>query len=866
MDFKKILPHIVAIAAFIICSLVYFSPILDGKQLNQGDMAQFSGMSKSLDDYERASGRNAEWTNSMFSGMPAYQIKNAHNFNVIEFINIPFTLGPYSQSAGIMFIMALGFYIFLVCMGANPWMSIFAGLVYALGSYNVIITGVGHITKAWAMAMMAPILGGMILVFKKKYVRGVALFALALGMQLSFNHIQITYYTLITAVVLGISYLVFAIKEKDIKDFGKSFGILVIGAVLAVLPSSAHLMINQEYVKHTMRGGSELTVKPQQDNNTQTNAKGLDINYAYNWSYGKGETMTLLIPDYKGGGGSDIRRIQDGKITENRTRELQSTTPAVQDQNAVQQVANSYLTSTYFGTQPFTAGPVYFGAIVIFLSLLGFIILDNKWRWWLLIASIISILLSWGNNFMALNEWLFYNLPFYNKFRTPSMALVIANVTMCMAAFLGMKAFFESENAKKKQIALYVSGGVTLLITLLCAIAPDMFTDFSSEKDKIFEQYLGASFVSALIADRQAIFTHDAFRSFTFILLAFITLWLSMKGKLKNQTIAFCIIGLCAVIDLWGVDRRYVNNETSYQTKYEATPTPSQAENALLDHISQAKPNHYRVYNMSVNTFNDASTSYFFPSIGGYNAAKLQRYQDVIDFYFTNTSYKQKDLADTALLMKNQLRQVYLQASSMQGFPMPNMGVLNMLDTRYVIINQNAFVENTEACGAAWFVNNIKWVNNANEEILALDNFNPKETVIINKEFASMVKETAVDETASIKFENDDWDNPEKRVYKVNSKTNQLVVFSEIYYKDSWHAYLDGKEVPYFRANYMLRAMYVPAGNHTIEFVCKSDTISKGRIINLVGSILLVLLLGVAICWPVIEKKYCKKTTQENTK
>ncbi|MCF0210668.1 MAG: hypothetical protein HUK18_05085, partial [Bacteroidales bacterium] len=353
----------------------------------------------------------------------------------------------------------------------------------------------------------------------------------------------------------------------------------------------------------------------------------------------------------------------------------------------------------------------------------------------------------------------------------------------------------------------------------------------------------------------------DAFRSFIFITIAFVALLLYFKGKLKNQILVICIIGLCSVIDLWGVAKRYVNNDLSYQTQMEALPSQSQAETMLYNEIQAKKPAHYRVYNMAVNTFNETNTSYFFPSIGGYHAAKLQRYQDIIDFYFTNTSYKQNDIQDTALLAKNQLRQVYYQASQMPNFPMPNMGVLNMLDTRYVIINQQAFIENTEACGAAWFVNNIKWVNNADEEILALDNFNPKQTIIIDKQFSDVVKanEIKADTTSKVVFVNDDVDNPEKRVYKVSTKTPQLLVFSEIYYKDSWHCYLDGKEVPYFRANYVLRAMNVPAGEHTVEFVCQSSTIKTGGIINLIGSVLLVLLLVGALASPYLKKKFCSK-------
>jgi hypothetical protein len=654
--------------------------------------------------------------------MPAYQIIEGNNGNVMHYFATPLTLGSYSLNAGILFLMALGFYIFMICMGCNPYLALFSGLMYALGSYNIIIIGVGHITKAWAMAMIAPILAGMVLTFKKKYLTGCALFAFSLGLQLTFNHIQITYYTMITAFILGLSYLCFAVKDKQMKDFVKSFLVLICGVIIALMPSASHLMINQEYLKYTMRGGSELTVKPQ-NVKQEVNNKGLDINYAYNWSYGKGETMTILIPDYKGGGSADSRYE---KLAKNRINEFQSTKPIEQDENKVQQIANQYVGSTYFGEQPFTAGPMYFGAIVVFLALMGVFVLDNKWRWWLLAATILSVLLAWGSNFMAFNSWLFYHLPFYNKFRTPSMALIIANVTLCIMAILGLKAFFENKDEKKRKQSLLISGIVVGGFCLLCAVFPTMFSDFSCSKDDMFAKELGSSFIAALQEDRQNAFTSDSWRSFIFIAIAFFTLFLYNKGKIKKEIIVICIVGLASVIDLWGVDKRYVNDK-SFVSKSEAMTIPSNAENSLMQALSTNSPNHYRVYNLTVSPFNDASTSYFFPSIGGYSAAKLQRYQDVIDFYLANTSYKQKDITDTSLLMKNQVRQMFYQYRDNPNIPTPNFGVLNMLDTRYIIVSNDNYIENTEACGAAWFVKDVHWAKDANQEILALDNFNPKE-------------------------------------------------------------------------------------------------------------------------------------------
>ena len=855
MNFKKILPHIIAVVAFIVVSLVFFSPVMEGKKLFQSDMAQFDGASKELHDYEKASGEGANWANAMFSGMPSYQIAFPQSNNIFNTIAPPLTLWNRSFDAGIFFIMMLGFYVFMCSMGAKPLISAFSALIYALGSYNVIIITVGHITKAWAMAMIAPILAGMILVFKRKYISGIIIFTLSLGLQIYFNHIQITYYTLIAALILGITYLIYAIKEKQIKNFALSCGALIIAAVIAIMPNSSHLALNAEYAKHTMRGGSELTIKA--NDNTNNNEKGLTIDYAYAWSYGVGETLTMLIPDFKGGGSSDNRWES---LAENRLQEIQSTQPAQASHPQIQQVINQYAGSTYWGEQPFTAGTVYFGAIVIFLSLLGFLLIKGAERWWLLFATIVSILMSWGSNFMILNEFLFNHLPLYNKFRTPSMILVIANVTLVITAFLGLKEFFNKEiDNNKKTTSLFISGGIVGGFCLLCALLPDLFASFTSSQDSVFETMLGNSFIQALYEDRKSAFTSDALRSFIFIAIAFVSLFLFAKDKLKKEIIVIVIIGIASVIDLWQVDKRYISND-NYKKTYELEIQSTPALETIKADVEAKNINHYRVYNMAVNTFNDASTSFYVPSIGGYHGAKLQRYQDIISFHLTNPNYVQKDLNDTSLLKTNQIRQFFY--TYQQQIKCPNLQVLNMLDTKYFILpvgqEGGTAIENPEACGAAWFVENIKTVNTADEEILALNDFNPQHTAILNKEFASQLQNkdfSNADQQATITLQESPNKNPDLKIYKTKSTTAQLCVFSEIYYKDGWKAYIDGKEAPILRANYVLRALEVPAGEHTIELRCEPDTLKTFNIINLIGSILIVIFVIGAIALPFIKKK-----------
>ncbi|MFA7082241.1 MAG: hypothetical protein WC135_06480 [Bacteroidales bacterium] len=854
---KKFLPHILALAVFLVISLIYFSPVLKGLELRQSDMTNATGVGKEIADYRETTGHGASWTNSLFGGMPSYQIQGPSTNNVFGPISTPLKLWGFQLDLGVMFLYMLGFYVFAITLGLSPWIGILAGVSFALASYNIIIIEVGHITKAWAMAMMAPIFGGMMLVFKKKYLTGIAIFILALGLQISFNHIQITYYTMLAGFILAISYFIFAIKEKQIKTYIISGLILIAGALIAVLPMATQLKMNSDYVTHTMRGGSEITVKPTGDTKTK-NDKGLTIDYAYQWSYGIGESLSVLIPDARGGGSSDQRFEENAK---NRINQIKTVAPARQSNPEIDQVVQRYAGASYWGEQPFTAGTMYFGAIIIFLAFLGLILVKGAERWWLLIATILSFILSWGSNFMAVNEFLFHNLPLYNKFRTPSMALVLANVTLIILAILGLKQFFSKDlDIKKKTKALYISGGIVGGITLISALIPSLFASFSASGDSVYQDYLGASYIQALVDDRKALFVSDAWRSFLFISAAFFALFFFAFDKIKKEYIAVLILGSLIIFDLWGVDKRYLSDQNFVKSQ-EINIQPKNADNQIFEMVKQDTINHYRVYNAAVNTFNDATTSYFHPSIGGYHGAKLQRYQDLIDFYLLNNNYIQKDLADSSKLKTNQIRQIYFQ---FQGqIPPVNFGVLNMLDTKFYILplsgNQDdntLAIPNPEAMGAAWFVPNIEWAKDANEEILKLDNFNPKEVAIIDIRFKDVVKPiTSFDTLATIKFEKAADNNPEYAKYTTSSKSDGIMVCSEIYYQEDWKAYIDGKETPYFRANYILRAINVPAGNHVIEFKLESDAFKTYNLISLFGSIIVVIIVLLAIFYPIYNKR-----------
>lgn len=814
---KKLLTHVGIVVLFFIISAIYFAPAFQGKAIQQGDTMKYKAMVNEAREFHEQTGDYANWNSSMFSGMPAYQIGMAEpRTDIFTPIRKGLTLAPFGLdlNVGVLFLYLIGFYVALVLLGLSPLLSLLGALAFGLGSYNIIIIEAGHITKAYAMAMMAPTLAAMLLALRKKYVIGGILFTLSLGMQIAFNHIQITYYTAIAGVILGATYAVYAIKDKRIKEYLTAIGVLLLGCALVLIINSRHLFVNQEYAEYTMRGGSEISVTPEdlykdgEPKSIASKTSGLDIDYAYSWSYGKGETFTLLIPGMYGGGSGEIVD-KDSEFYKN-FRQTQA--------------------PLYWGDQPFTSGPVYFGAIIVFLFVLGLIIVKGPERWWILIATILAIIMAWGKNFPAFNEFLFYHLPMYNKFRTPSMSLVIANVTMVFMAILALKTLLNKEVERKAlQQALYITTGIIGGLCLIFILVASSFSYTGLSDQQMAMQYGNQwqAIQDILIADRKALLISDSLRSLILILLSAGAIWLYNTDKLKKQNyLVLILIGL-VVFDLWGVDRRYLN-ENNWVKKHQLTLQPTQDDLLIDEYARINNDKDYRVLNLAANTFNDSYPSAFHHQIGGYSAAKLRRYQDLIDFYLS--------------------RHI-------------NTNVLNMLNARYFVIPNGqggtTVQRNVAALGNAWFVDNYKIVDNPNEEILALNDFNPSSTAIINKEYASVVedKDLTLDSNSVIVMEHQEPYHPDYLKYNTNTSKEQLAVFSEIHYAPDWRAYIDGKPAEYIRVNYVLRAMVIPAGKHVIEFKNEAPLLHKLDKVAWIGSTIFALIIIGAIVLHFHNKK-----------
>lgn len=810
---KQFLGIIFAIIAFAAITLVYFTPILEGKRIKQHDIEMYKGMSQEINQFREETGEQSLWTNSMFGGMPAWNIGVQQNSNLMTYIQKIIGLGFPSPIMSV-FISMLGFFILLLVIDCKIWISFIGALAYGFTSYLFIVMGAGHNSKAVAMAYMAPVIAGIILTYKGKYLWGAVLTAIALALEIRAGHIQITYYLFMIVLIFVIAEFIETIKNKKYPEFFKASGILVCAAILAILTSTTTLYANYEFGKETMRGKPVLT------ENTGNQTRGLDRDYVTQWSYGIGETWSLMIPNVKGGASAYIGN--DNPALEKASPRFRS---MIAQNNA------------YWGDQPGTSGPVYVGAIVCFFFVLGLFVVKGKIKWVLLIATILSILLSWGKNFMGFTDFFLDYFPMYNKFRAVSMTLVIAEVCMPILAFLALAEVIRNpECLKKNKIYLYVSFGLTAGLCLLFYIIPDVFFNFLSQGEAAQFAQLGVgkdgavyqTFAAELEKVRMAIFQKDAIRSFLFITIAAIILLININGKLKNNAM-FVMLAALVVIDMFPINKRYLNNDNFIDSRrFEKPFVMSEIDKQILQDNSL----NYRVMDLTKNTFNDASTSYFHKSIGGYHGAKLRRYQDIINRYLGGNNV------------------------GSDGF----WNVINMLNTKYLITPQNnkpIAMANPDAFGNAWIVSDIKWVATPNEEITAIENTDVKTTAIVNDEFRNVIGDfNPSSVSGTIKL---DSYKPNELVYSFNSSKDELVVFSEIWTNKGWTLWIDGKESPLIRADYILRAAVIPAGNHEIMMRYEPKIWKVGNTIQLISSLILILgLIGAIVV--TYRKSNCTKS------
>ncbi len=825
MNLKKAIPYITAVILFLVISFSYFPDVLQGKKLNQHDKKTWKGSAKEIFDYRERTGENSLWTNSMFGGMPAYLITTKSNKNITSYIYKVLDLNGEYRPATYIFLMILGFYFALLLFGVNPWLSIVGAVAYGFSTYFFIIIEAGHLTKVIALSFMPPVIAGIYHSFNKNRILGILITSVFLSLQILANHLQITYYSLIIILIFIIFQFVKSLKDKQLKSFFITASLLLLSAVIAVSVNITRIMATYEYTEDSIRGKSELTF----DKTNQTS--GLDKDYALSWSYGKTETLNLLIPNLMGGvsGGEAFTEMKQESNTYSLFK--QAGYPDSDIQSGV---------SAYWGPQSFTSGPVYIGAILIFLFVFGLFLVKGQLKWWLFTITVLSVFLAWGKNFMFLSNLFLDYFPFYNKFRTVSMILIIAEFAIPLLAFLALKNIIDKSVTKQEILkALKWSFGIIGGIIAVLLINPGILS-FLSEQETASN--IQKELSDALITDRKAMFRADAFRSLGFIVVAVIILWLFIQQKIKRSYF-FIALGLLVLVDLWAVNKRYLNGDDFVSARIEKEPfTASNADKFIL----KDKDPNFRVLNLTVNTFNDASTSYFHKSIGGYHGAKMRRYQELITY---GISQEMTRLIDA---LNNSSSEQEVHASLM------GLSILNMLNTKYIILNPQMIpMMNKFRLGNSWFVNEIKIVENADEEIKSVTRFNPERTAVIDKRYNNQFFKFVKDTSAVIQLTKYE---PNYLSYISKASSDQLAVFSEIFYDKDWSAYIDGKQVPHMRANYVLRAMKIPAGEHTIEFKNESKIWAKGEKISFIGSILFMLMIVGGIFYLI---KHPKKVEQE---
>lgn len=831
---KKILPDLIAILAFVILSFAYFFPAaIEGRILFQHDSVAGAGAGQEASEYFERTGERTRWTNSIFGGMPTYQMAPSYDSTEsLQWVGNIYRLflPPYVMLA---FIMMLGFYILLRAFGVSVWLSTLGGLVWAFSSYFFILIAAGHIWKFVTLAYIPPTIAGIILAYRKKYLLGAIVTALFFALQIQANHVQMTYYFLFVILFIVGAYFEDAYRKKELPHFFKATAFLFVAALIGVCTNLSNLYHTYEYSKETMRGKSELR---QEGPAAAQTSSGLERDYITQWSYGIGETLTLLVPNVKGGASVPLSKSET----------------AMEKANPMYNSLYSQITQ-YFGDQPMTSGPVYVGAFILFLFILGCFIVKGPMKWALLGATIFSILLSWGKNFMGLTDFFIDYVPMYNKFRAVSSILVIAEFAIPLLAIFALKELIakpELIKMKENRTGLIVSLALTAGVALILAVAPELF--FSSyvpaQEMSALQQAIPADQLSPIVANlkemRMALVTADAWRSFLIILIGVALVLLYQRGKLKASVTVAAITILC-VIDMWGVNKRYLYDE-EFIPKSQQTDVFRKTQTDEL--ILQDSTLNYRVLNFASNTFNENNTAYWHKSVGGYHAAKLRRYQEMIDHHISKE-------------MQEAYRAIASVGGRMDSVDASKFPVLNMLNTKYFIFpageqGQTVPVKNPYAYGNAWFVGNVQYVNNANEEIDAINKIVPSETAVVDVKFKEQlggVTQAYKDSLSSIRLTTYE---PNRLVYETSSSKEGVVVFSEIYYP-GWQATIDGQPVAISRADYILRAMKVPAGKHKIEMSFDPQSLHITE--SIAYGALALLLVGVIVFVLIQKKKYNRK-------
>ena len=836
---KKCLPDVAAILFFVLISVAYFFvPMTRGEVLGGGDNTAAKGQGRDVQEYYEKTGDRSRWTNTVFSGMPTYQISPSYNSTeALSKVEKAYHLW-LPQYVWYLFAYLIGFYIMLRAFDFRQWMAALGAVIWAFSSYFLIIIAAGHIWKVMALAYLPPMIAGIVLAYRGKYLWGLIVTALFAAFEINANHAQMTYYYLFVILFMIIAFLVKAIKDKKMPQFLKATAVCIVAGAIGIAINISNLYHTWQYQNESMRGKSELVSKTDPANQTSS---GLDRDYITQWSYGIGETWTLLIPNAKGGASEPL---SDDKTAMSKSdMSVESRLPGIYDG-----------ITQYFGSQPGTSGPVYVGAFVLFLFILGLFIVKGPIKWALLAATVLSILLSWGHNFMGFTNFFIDYIPMYAKFRTVASILVIAEFTIPLLAVMALKKIADNPKViKEKSWSFGISLALTAGVCFLFAVLPNLFFDFNSEQEREALsgiQGMTPDFLATILANianmHKAMFTADCWRSFVIVIIGVAILLLYKYNKINAKPFVGCVIALC-LIDMWSVDKRYLN-DGMFQPKDDVDQPI--AKTVADDQIMKDKGLDYRVLNMTTNTFNENNTSYYHKSIGGYHAAKLRRYQELIDHYIApEMQNMNKVLAPGNLSQRSDnMIQVTDKANAMPA--------LNMLNMKYLIVGQQGQepvpVENKSAMGNAWFVNKVDFVDNANEEIDKIGKIDLHHEAVADKKFQSALGNSATNDSTA-KATLTDY-APNNLKYDVSSKNGGVVVFSEIYYPE-WTATVDGQPAEVGRVNYVLRAINVKPGNHKVVLDFHPKSITTTETVSYIASALLILAIILLIVGEVRNRK-----------